>query len=112
MRISLCCKRIGQKDFEEIRFRPGEYFEPLDEDRPFEWDDVPEYLHAVGYLPIPAREVSETLLRISEAERPLLQIDEVLWNSGKNVFLRSDDDALDLIVVGEGRKLGGRGAPR
>ncbi len=99
MKIYLRYKRIGQEAFEEMDLRPDEYFEPLDEDRPFEWDDVPECLYDVDYLSIPAREVSETSLCIFEEERLRLRVDDVLWNGGENRFVRRDDGDLDLIIV-------------
>ncbi|HVV52100.1 MAG TPA: hypothetical protein VHO06_20700 [Polyangia bacterium] len=99
MKIYLRYKRIGQEAFEAMDLRPDEYFEALDEDRPFEWDDVPEKLHAVEHLPIPAHEVSEWSLRILENGLLRLRVDSVLWNGGENWFLRKNAGDLDLIIV-------------
>jgi hypothetical protein len=99
MKIPIRYKRIGQSAFAEIDLRPEDYFEPVDEDRPLTWDDVSQHPHPVGYLPVPAREISETSLRISDGDRILLRLDEVLWNDGKNRFLRRNDGRVDLIVV-------------
>jgi hypothetical protein len=79
---------------------PEQYFEPLDEDRSYAWDDVPRHLHAVDFLPIPRTEVSETALRIWDPHDHLrLTISTVFWNAGRNVIIQRLEEDFELLIV-------------
>ncbi len=75
-------------------------FDPLDEARPYEWDDVPQHQHALGYLHVPQAEISETEVRIWDPDDRLrLTVHEILWDAGRNRVIRTREDGYELLIV-------------
>ncbi len=101
MKIQIRYKRLDSSLWENHSPLAAEdYFDPINEERPFEWDDVPRFMHAAEYLDIPLAEISETELQILDTDNQIPStITEIIWNSGKNRIIQVSVDDYKLLVA-------------
>lgn len=100
MKIGIRYKPLDSVEWVEITVTPEQYFEPTEDGRPHEWEDVPEKPRAADYLPFPASGLSQVELKIWEPDDRLrLLRSDVYWHQGLNTVTRQREAGLDLWIV-------------
>ncbi len=101
MRISFRYKVAGDDGWRSRPITPEEYFEPLfEEERPFEWDDVPDRLSPDEYLDVAPERDLATEERIWDPDDKLqLVVREVRWANRRHLVIHRVDERLELLIV-------------
>ncbi len=101
MKISFRYKVAGDDGWRSRPITPEEYFEPLfEEERPFEWDDVPDRLSPDEYLDVATERDLATEVRIWDPDDKLqLVVREVFWARRRHHVTHRVEEGLELLIV-------------